>query len=55
MCNPDDSGHCDPDILRHHVSPLQTLAKLSSATTHISTISLLTHWTNLMNNYCVSL
>ena len=24
MCNPDDSGHCDPNILRHHVSPLQT-------------------------------
>ena len=26
MCNLDDSGHCDPDISRHHVSPLQTLA-----------------------------
>ena len=26
MCNLDDSGRCVPDISRHHVSPLQTLA-----------------------------
>ena len=32
MCNPDDSGHCDPDILTHHVSPLQTLRTAVLAT-----------------------
>ena len=26
MCNLDDGGHCVPNISRHHVSQLQTLA-----------------------------